>query len=522
MLRELACRGRAAWLNCFLNCDPKKYRRACRDARQTIWRVSCASSLPRARWRVRTSGRSPVRAGWARSRPGCRSASRRSMKNAGDRAWARRKRRCRGFCGRPACRRWRIARNGTRPGGGSILSCGAAKGARRASFSLRSWRRSLPRCHGRNPCAGAAGEARWVRPLHGVLCVFDGAVPDGHIAPGGDVAPIPFTATTVGHRWMAPAPFAVSSFSDYRAKLADAHVLCDTDERIGRIVAGGRELARSVGCRFDADPALLDEVAGLVEWPVPLLGTIDRAFMDVPHEVLITAMKRHQKYFPLFAADGALANRFVVVANLAASDGGAAIRAGNERVLRARLHDARFFWDQDRAATLESRVPQLDKVVFHARLGSLGDKRRRLERLAQTVCAFVPGAARAPALRAARLCKCDLLTGMVGEFAELQGVMGALLRATRRRSRRCRRRHPGPLCAGGRRRCVSGGAALRGARACRPHRYARRPFHDRRAPERLERPVRAAARSARHRSSGSRSRSAYSLARGDRRRSRRP
>ena len=269
-----------------------------------------------------------------------------------------------------------------------------------------------------------AGRLRWVRPLRGVLCLFDGAVIPGALPLGDGAARIAFSGAAAGHRWMAPAPIAVSSFADYRAKLEAAYVVCDGAERARRIAAGARALAAEAGLEFRPDPALLEEAAGLVEWPVPLIGAIDAAFMALPPEVLATAMKTHQKYFPLYRQGGAPADRFIVVANIEAPDGGAAIRAGNERVLRARLHDARFFWDRDREETLESRAPRLDDVVFHARLGSVGDKRRRLEALAPAIARRVPGAAPDAAARAARLCKADLVTRTVIEFPELQGVMG--------------------------------------------------------------------------------------------------
>lgn len=276
-----------------------------------------------------------------------------------------------------------------------------------------------------------AARLRWVRPLRGVLCVFDGQAVPGALPLGGEGGTLAFSDSTVGHARQAgggcgsaPARFAVSSFADYRAKLEAAGVVLDPAERARRIVAEARRLAEAAGLRFDPDPALLDETAGLVEWPTPLPGAIDDAFMRLPPEVLATAMKRHQKYFPLSAADGTPANRFVMVANGATADGGAAVRAGNERVLRARLHDAAFFWDGDRRVPLENRTPMLDRVVFHARLGSVGDKRRRLESLGPTTAEYVPGADAASVARAARLCKADLVTGMVGEFAGLQGVMG--------------------------------------------------------------------------------------------------
>ena len=273
-----------------------------------------------------------------------------------------------------------------------------------------------------------AARLRWVRPLRGVLCVFDGEAVPGALPLGGEAGALAFADSTVGHtrgrRGSAPARLAVSSFADYRAKLEAAGVVLDTAERARRIVAEGRRLAGAAGLGFDPDPALLEEAAGLVEWPTPLPGSIDDAFMRLPPEVLATAMMRHQKYFPLSAADGTPTNRFVMVADGAPADGGAAVRAGNERVLRARLHDAAFFWDSDRRVPLESRTPMLDRMAFHARLGSVGDKRRRLEAFGPAVAEYVPGADAASVARAARLCKADLVTGMVGEFAGLQGVMG--------------------------------------------------------------------------------------------------
>ena len=272
------------------------------------------------------------------------------------------------------------------------------------------------------------GALRWVRPLHSVLCLFDGAVVPGSVAfgsaTGGDGAVLAFGNRTRGHRWLSSGDFEVTSFVDYRAKLADAKVMLDAADRRRAIVERGHALADAAGVVFDPDDALLNEVAGLVEWPVCLLGTIDEAFMDVPSEALITSMKSHQKYFPLNDKAGNLANQFIVVANTEAPDGGEAIRAGNERVLRARLHDAKFFWDQDRKQSLESRVPQLDGIVFHAKLGSLGEKVRRLETLASAIAAYVLDADPSEARRAATLCKTDLVSGMVGEFADLQGVMG--------------------------------------------------------------------------------------------------
>jgi glycyl-tRNA synthetase beta chain len=258
---------------------------------------------------------------------------------------------------------------------------------------------------------------RWVRPLHGIVCLLDGQVVPVEFGPvkAGNI--------TQGHRFLAPGPIAVRDFEDYRQKLQAAYVELDAGERERRIAAGADRLALEAQLRVRHDPALLGELSGLVEWPVPLLGRIDQRFMGLPQEVLVTAMRQHQKYLALEDAEGRLAARFVIVANLEAGDG-AVIVAGNERVLRARLWDAQFFWDQDRKTTLASRVPQLDGVVFHARLGSLGDKVRRLEATAPWLAERVPGAPPEHARRAARLCKADLVSEMVGEFPELQGLMG--------------------------------------------------------------------------------------------------
>ena len=264
-----------------------------------------------------------------------------------------------------------------------------------------------------------SGETRWVRTLERVLCVFDGVpvaldLPDG-IASGG---------VTSGHRFHAPEPFSVSSFAEYRDGLRQAHVILDPAERRRIVAIGADELADAEGLFVPDDPGLLDEVVGLVEWPVPLMGRIDDEFMAVPDEVPITAMRSHQKYLSLLNPDGSLAPRFVVVANLEADDGGKEIVAGNERVLRARLSDARFFWDQDRKTRLEDRLGALVPMVFHAKLGSLAQKAERLEVLAGAVAAFVPGADPDAARRAGRLAKADLTAEMVFEFPELQGTMG--------------------------------------------------------------------------------------------------
>ena len=259
---------------------------------------------------------------------------------------------------------------------------------------------------------------RWVRPLHGVLCVFAGATVSFSIAS------VNSANATVGHRFLAPAPIQVNEFADYQKKLKAAKVMLDAGERRAAILAGAETLAKQAKLTLRADQGLLAEVTGLVEWPVVMMGTIDKGFMDLPDEVLTTAMRTHQKYFSLLDNTGRLAPRFIVVANTPGQAGGKAIVAGNERVLRARLADARYFWDQDRKRTLESRVPNLGQLVFHAKLGTVADKVKRMQVLAAQVAGYIPGADAVLAGRAALLAKADLTTEMVGEFPDLQGVMG--------------------------------------------------------------------------------------------------
>ncbi len=259
---------------------------------------------------------------------------------------------------------------------------------------------------------------RWVRPMHSMVCLFDGNVIPARFGP------VTAGNTTCGHRFMAPAAFAVCGFADYRDKLRAAKVMVDAAERRALIVEAAAVLAADVGLGVKADPGLLDEVAGLVEWPVVLIGHIGEDFMSLPPEVLTGAMRAHQKYFALLTPDGGLAPRFIVVANMETKDGGKAVTVGNERVLRARLSDARYFWDQDRSQTLASRVLKLGERIFHAKLGTDGEKAERLAKLAPIIAAAIPGCDKGLAARASRYAKADLTTEMVGEFPELQGLMG--------------------------------------------------------------------------------------------------
>ncbi len=278
----------------------------------------------------------------------------------------------------------------------------------------------------------------WVRPIHGIVYLFDGHVVETTLARGigkaqigkdlvvgGDAAHgLKTSDTTSGHRFLAPEPFKVENFKDYEAKLRQAHVMLDPQERRDTIWRGAGRIAEAQGLKVKEDAALLAEVAGLVEWPSVLMGGIDKAFMDLWSDVLVTVMRHNQKYFSLLNPDESLAPRFIVIADTEADDSGKAIVAGNERVLRARLADAKFFRDQDLSQPLENYVPLLENLVFHARLGNMQDKVRRLETLADIVGAYLPGTNPEHVRRAAYLCKADLVTQMVGEFPELQGKMG--------------------------------------------------------------------------------------------------
>lgn len=265
------------------------------------------------------------------------------------------------------------------------------------------------------------GEAqmRWVRPLRQVLCLFDGKVLRLEIERG-----VVCANATVGHRFLAPKPIRVKGFADYREKLRKAKVMLDPARRRDKIARDAARLAAAQGLTVRPDQGLLDEVTGMVEWPVTRIGAIDEAYMDLPAEVLITVMRHHQRYFSLLRKDGSLAPRFLVVADIEPEDRGKALVAGHERVLRARLADAKFFWDQDRKRTLETRLPKLGELVFHAKLGSIADKVARMQALIAELAWHIPGVDVALGERAALLAKADLVTEMVGEFPELQGVMG--------------------------------------------------------------------------------------------------
>ena len=261
-----------------------------------------------------------------------------------------------------------------------------------------------------------AGKLRWVRPLHSILCLLDGKVV------AFDIDGIESGKVTRGHRFMAPKDFAVKDFADYQAKLKKAFVILDGDVRAATILDAARARASEHGFGLVEDAGLLAENAGLTEWPVPLMGSFDEDFLSVPPEVLATSMKAHQKCFSVTKGDD-LANRFVLVANLEAEDGGTAITQGNERVIAARLSDAKFFFDQDRKVSLETWVPKLKEITFHEKLGTQYERVQRVFRLARDLAPRV-GAVAEDAERAGILAKADLVSDMVGEFPELQGIMG--------------------------------------------------------------------------------------------------
>ncbi len=264
-----------------------------------------------------------------------------------------------------------------------------------------------------------SGALRWVRPLKRIVALFDGRVVPFEIdgVASGDL--------TEGHRFMGSGqPFAVKDFADYRRKLEAEHVLLDVADRKLRILEAAQKACADRGLALVDDDGLLDEVAGLAEWPTPILGDMDPQFLDLPPEVVQLSMKVHQKYFAVRdPATHRLAPHFVVVANVEASDGGQALAAGNSRVLSARLNDARFFWDEDLKTGFDAWTEKLKGVTFHAKLRTVADRVERIATLAREIAPPV-GADPDQAETAARLSKADLASGMVGEFPELQGIMG--------------------------------------------------------------------------------------------------
>ncbi len=264
---------------------------------------------------------------------------------------------------------------------------------------------------------------RWVRPLTSIVCTFGSEMEEPQIVPF-EVGGIRSGNQTRGHRFMAPDIITVRRFDDYASALQNAKVVLDAGRRRDIILNEARQLAFAQGLDLVEDEGLLAEVAGLVEWPVVLMGQFDRRFLDLPPEVIRTTIRANQKCFVVRDNKGALSNHFILVSNLVASDGGAAIIAGNERVVRARLSDAAFFWESDLKLKLEDRLPKLESIIFHEKLGTQAQRVARISVLAWLIAPDV-SADRNLAERAAKLCKADLVTEMVGEFPELQGLIGA-------------------------------------------------------------------------------------------------
>jgi glycyl-tRNA synthetase beta chain len=268
-----------------------------------------------------------------------------------------------------------------------------------------------------------SGSLRWVRPLHVILATFGPETKETDVVPFA-VDGVRSGNLTFGHRFMAPGQIKIHRFDDYLPALEKAKVVLDPARRRDIILYDARNLAMAKGLKLVEDEALLHEVAGLVEWPVVLIGEFDKTFLDIPPEVVRTTIRVNQKCFVLEdPASKKLSNAFILVANIEACDGGAAIAKGNARVVQARLADAQFFWHTDLKIRLEDRVEKLDQIVFHEKLGSQGARAKRLTALARILAPYA-GADVRFAERAARLAKADLTSEMVGEFPELQGVMG--------------------------------------------------------------------------------------------------
>jgi glycyl-tRNA synthetase beta chain len=267
------------------------------------------------------------------------------------------------------------------------------------------------------------GALQWVRPLHAIVASFGLETEQPDIV-NFAIDGIAAGQTTFGHRFMAPGPISVRRFEDYEAKLLDAKVVLDAERRKDAILTDARQLAFAQGYDLVEDSGLLDEVAGLVEWPVVAMGSFEQDFLSIPPEVIRATIRNNMKCFVVSESNTAkLTNKFILTANIEASDGGKAIVAGNERVIRARLSDAKFFYESDLKLKLEDRLPKFDNIVFHEKLGTQAERIRRIERLAAEIAPLV-GADVEKAKRAAHLAKADLLTDVVGEFPELQGLMG--------------------------------------------------------------------------------------------------
>ncbi len=268
-----------------------------------------------------------------------------------------------------------------------------------------------------------SGSLNWVRPLHSIVATFGPETEEPEVVKFS-IDGISSGHTTFGHRFLAPAPIEVRRQDDWVAKLEKAKVVVDAARRQDIILAEAKNLAFAQGLDLVEDPGLLAEVAGLVEWPVVLMGSFEESFLSIPPEVIRTTIRNNQKCFVLRdQKSGKLVNKFILVSNIEATDGGKAIVAGNGRVIRARLSDAKFFYETDLKTKLEARLPKFDQIVFHEKLGTQAERIARITKLAVELAPLVKADPK-KVERAAKLCKADLLTEMVGEFPELQGLMG--------------------------------------------------------------------------------------------------
>ncbi|MBM7488615.1 glycyl-tRNA synthetase beta chain [Bradyrhizobium sp. GM2.2] len=271
--------------------------------------------------------------------------------------------------------------------------------------------------------SGKPGSLSWVRPLHAITATFGLETEEPDVVKFS-VDGIEAGQTTYGHRFMAPSAISVRRFEDYEAKLKAAKVILDPQARKDIIFADAKELTFAQGFELVEDQVLLDEVSGLVEWPVVMMGSFEAEYLAIPDEVIRATIRNNQKCFVVKdPKTGKLTNKFVLTANIEAPDGGKTIVAGNERVIRPRLSDAKFFYETDLKTKLEDRLPKFEQIVFHEKLGTQAARIKRIERLAAEIAPLV-GADVAKATRAAHLAKADLLTEVVGEFPEVQGLMG--------------------------------------------------------------------------------------------------
>ncbi|KJC43819.1 glycine--tRNA ligase subunit beta [Bradyrhizobium sp. LTSP857] len=271
--------------------------------------------------------------------------------------------------------------------------------------------------------SGKPGSLNWVRPLHAITATFGIETEEPDVVKFA-IDGIETGQATYGHRFMAPAPINVRRFEDYEAKLKAAKVILDPQARKDIILADAKELAFAQGLELVEDQVLLDEVSGLVEWPVVMMGSFEQEYLAIPDEVIRATIRNNQKCFVVRdSKTGKLTNKFVLTANIEAPDGGKTIVAGNERVIRPRLSDAKFFYETDLKTKLQDRLPKFEQIVFHEKLGTQAERIQRIERLAAEIAPLV-GADVAKTARAAHLAKADLLTEVVGEFPEVQGLMG--------------------------------------------------------------------------------------------------